>query len=95
MIDTDLVEALTSVGVSERRAAAFERCLDDRPFCGISGILLGKFIKLYGAKQAYLATSALTLAAQQAELQKNANVELFQRGAYGTYTAHGATSGPK
>jgi hypothetical protein len=35
MTDTFLVEILRAQGCSQKQAAAFERCLIDRPICGI------------------------------------------------------------
>jgi hypothetical protein len=35
------------MGVGEKRAAAFERVLDDRPICGITGAGLGFLLRRY------------------------------------------------
>jgi hypothetical protein len=47
--DTPLVLVLMQAGITQQRAAAFERCLDDRPYCGISGAKLAILISLYSS----------------------------------------------
>lgn len=44
--ETPLVSALVRAGIRHGRAAAFERALDDHPFCGISGTMLGRLIEI-------------------------------------------------
>lgn len=44
-VETPLVSALVRAGIRHGRAAAFERCLDDHPFAGISGTLLGSLVQ--------------------------------------------------
>lgn len=85
--NTPLVLALTSVGISPRRAEAFERLLDDHPFCGISGIKLGELVKLYGAKEAWKAAEAVKLTATVAANLAKAPVDLFQSSPYGTHAS--------
>lgn len=50
--ETPLVSALVRAGIRHGRAVAFERALDDHPFCGISGTMLGALIAILVAESA-------------------------------------------
>lgn len=95
MGNTPLVEALTSVGISARRAEAYERLLDDHPFVGISGMKLGALVTLYGEKQAWLARQALATQAATEETLASPPLTLYTRSAYGTSAAKQSTPGPR
>lgn len=45
-----LVRVLVDGGCNERRAEAFERCLDDHPFCGINSTRLEAFLIKHAAR---------------------------------------------
>jgi len=49
--DTALVMFLTRGGMSQKRAAAFERWLDDKAPAGIGGATLARYIFDYGQRE--------------------------------------------
>lgn len=85
MSNTPLVVALTSIGIAERRAEAFERLLDDHPFVGISGAKLGQLVTTYGDRRAFIERLAVQELHRHELAVKAAKVELFSSSAYGTH----------
>jgi hypothetical protein len=82
MVETDLVRALVLTGVYPKRAAAFERCLDDSCYCGISGTLLGRHCLLYARRVAFGALEDYKLLDATRRIECVGQLEMFEHLAY-------------
>jgi len=68
-MNTFLVNVLMKAGCSEKQAAAFERCLEDRPICGVGVSVLVRAVLGAGVSDMAVHVSAIR------ELQQeNANM---------------------